>query len=219
MMQPTRIEVTTTPRQPRLKRWAAAVVSFISRLLPFTRRWSAVAIMDRCGKVYDLRSEGRPREAFALAISTLPDCLAGPRAASNRTFFWLLLTHAAQLVESFEDQLQVLESLASTPGPGGSQEAAVLEEISRWPWRRGDANHAVQIARDAVKADPAWPWAHVTLAFYLQRAKLGDPIPELTLAVHADPACLPEIEKQFGAEMASSPALRAFVASAPAGKN
>ena len=218
-MQPTRIEVTKISRQPLWKRWLSAVASFGSRLLPFTRKWSAVAILDRCGRVYDLRSEGKQREAFALAISTIPDCLAGPKAATNRTFFWLLLTHAAQLVDSFEDQLLVLESLATTPGPGGSQEAAVLEEISRWPWRRGDATQAVQIARDAVKADPAWPWAHVTLAFYLQRAELGDPLPELTLAVHADPGCLPEIEKQFGLALASSPVLRAFAAPAPARKN
>ncbi|HEX4386113.1 MAG TPA: hypothetical protein VH083_24310, partial [Myxococcales bacterium] len=199
------IEVTTTPARPRWKRWLAACESLISRLLPFTRRWLAGAILDRCGRVYDLRSEGRPREAFALAIKTLPECLTGTPA--NRTFFWLLLTHAAQLVDSFEDQLEVLEALATTPGPGASQEAAVLEEISRWPWRRGDAVQAVQIARDAVNADPAWPWAHVTLAFYLKTAELGDPLPELTLAVRADPACLPEIEKQFGPALTSNPLL------------
>ena len=201
-MEPTRIEVTTTRRRPRFQRWTAAVVSFLWRVFPSVRR--CAAILDRCGRVYDLRSEGKPREAFALAVQTIPDCLAEPRAESKRTCFWLLLTHAAQLAESVEEQLQVLENLSRAPAPGAWREAAVLEEISRWPWRRGDATHAVQIARDAVRADPAWPWAHVTLAFYLQQSKLGDPLPELAQAVRADPECLPEIEKQFGPELASS---------------
>src|ERR1700760_1588470 len=147
MLRPTQIEVTTTPAQPRWKVWLWSRASLLPRLLPFTRPLLTGGILGRCGRVYDLRFEGRPREAFALAMETVPECRKGTQA--TRPFFWLLLTHAAQLAESFEDQLAVLEALATTPGPGGSQEAAVLEEISRWPWRRGDAAEAVQIARDA----------------------------------------------------------------------
>jgi hypothetical protein len=177
--------------------------------LPFARRWIAGTISNRYGRAGRLRDEGKRQEAFDLAVQTTRYCLGGTgfRAAANRLFFWLLMTHASELVDCFEQQQQVLELLLRAPGPGGIQEATVLDEISRWSWRRGEAAQAVEVARTAVKAAPEWSWGHLTLAFYLQHSKLGDPLPVLIDAVRADPACIPDIENQFDATVVS--ALRA----------
>jgi hypothetical protein len=192
--------------RPRWFPYVAKAVDLALWPLPFARRWIAGTVSNRYGRIGKLREEGKLREAYDLAVRTIPHCLgtSGWRANANRLFFWLLLTHAAELVDTFEHQQQVLEFLPLAPGPGGAQEATVLEEISRWPWRRGEAAEAVKLARAAVKADPKWPWAHLTLAFYLHESKLGDPVPVLAEAVRADPACRPEIEKRFGAKMAAA---------------
>jgi hypothetical protein len=186
--------------------WMTKAVNLALWPLPFARRWIAGTISSRYGRVSRLRAEGKRSEAFDLAMRTIPYCSGGTgfRADMHRLFFWLLMTHAAELVDSLEQQEQVLQMLQRAPGPGKQQEAAVLEEVSRWPWRRGEGAKAVELARAAVKADPSWPWAQLTLAFYLRESKLGDPLPVLAGALHADPACLPEIEKRFGADVAAA---------------
>jgi hypothetical protein len=198
----------------RSHRWPKRLTSALNlalRPLPFARRWIAGSVLDRLGRVERLRDEGNREEAFQLAVRTIPYCLggAGWRKGVNRRLFWLLLTHAVELVDGFDQQRQVFELLLRPPGAGGAQEATVLEQVSRWYWRAGKNLQAIEVARAAVAADRGWPWAQLTLAFYLQQSKLGDPLRVIIGAVRADPSCWPEIEERFGPELAA--AVRAAV--------
>jgi hypothetical protein len=196
-------------KDTRVPRWGGPLSAAMNAALfpfPFLRRWIGGTIANRIGQVDRLQAAGKPHEAFELALKTAPACVGqtGIFAETNIDRFWVLAAQAALLADTDERRVRVAELVKTAPGPGGLSEARTLDEISRWRWQAGHASGAIQTARAAVAADPSWPHSHLTLAFYLNEAKLGDPVPVLVEAVRADEEAWPLVEKNFAPELAAA---------------
>jgi hypothetical protein len=109
--------------------------------------------------------------------------------------WWNFIQSAAQSATELGDdeRQQVLARLASAPEPGGFVEARCLQMFSRWRWRAGDADGALDFSRRAVLADPTWPGGHIDLAWYGLMTGKFDPLPRLREALRVAPSLLAEI--------------------------
>lgn len=113
--------------------------------------------------------------------------------------WWLFVAiaaHAAGYLGA-EERKRVLGLLERKRQAGGREEASVLDELSRWRWAEHDVDGAIDLAKQAIAADPTWPYGYLTAAFYGSRSGRLDPLPLLIDAVRADPVCRPHIESQF----------------------
>ena len=191
-----------------LPRWFGLAAPVVRALLRPFRRWLGGSIAGRVGRVERLEAQGAVRDAFELALASAPLCFAParipflPPAGTKQLHdfqWWLFIATAARCARSLgaDERRRLIDQLPSAPDPGGVMQARVLEELSRWRWREGDRRGAIDLVRQAVDADPTWPYARVTLAFYAKRSGLEDPLPALIDAVRADPLCLAHIESSF----------------------
>jgi len=165
--------------------WLRFVTAVMRPLLWPFRKWVWRTRVGRIGRVGWLEGEGRFREAFDLALESASLSLRPLRTA-----------RCAGNLGAVEQQ-RVIDLLASAPAPGGLARAEVLEQMSRWRWRDGDAAGAIDLARQALGADPTWPYGRITLAFYGLKSGLADPLPPLIEAVRSDPEALRHIESSF----------------------
>src|SRR5258708_14696550 len=113
----------------------------------------------------------------------------------NNLYWWVFLDSAARCATELGDseRQQVLTRAVAAPVPGGLNEASCLEKFSRWQWRGGDADGAIEFARRAVLADATWPEGHLLLAWYGLITGKFDPLPRLREAVRVSPDSLAEI--------------------------
>jgi hypothetical protein len=197
--------------------FAAKVAGAFWRL-PLINGWIKSTLGGRMGQVGRLREAGKKTEAFELAVRLIPEGLAkgldrtesvdSPNIldairAPAEWAFWRMLLNAVQLAGTDEQRRQLFPFIDGLPVSVGLQPAQVYEAYSRWYWQT-DPAEAIRVAETAIDADPTWPESYLTMAFYLLHSKLGDPLPVLADAVRADPTIWPEVEKRFGAEMASA---------------
>jgi len=178
---------------------------------PFARRRMGSTMAGRVGKVGRLESGEKFREAFDLAMETIPLCLkphgrvffSRSLGASldqmNSWYWWFFLGRAARCARKLgpEERRRVIDVLPSAPEPGGKEQAMLFDEMSRWRWKENDATGAMELSKQAIQADPTWPYAYVTMAFYAHRTGRLDPLPLLIDAVRADPEVRHHIESEF----------------------
>jgi hypothetical protein len=177
--------------------WVRAGVPVFRILLWPFRRWLGRSIAGRVGRVGRLEEHGKLREAFELALASAPMCLRQRLVPFGS--WWIFVASAARCASELgpEERRRVIDMLPSAPEPGGVEQATLFDEMSRWRWQENDVPGAIELAKQAIQADPTWPYAYVTLAFYAQRSGRLDPLPFLIDAVRADPEVRHHIESQF----------------------
>lgn len=194
---------------------------FAILLWPF-RRWIRETIGNRLGRSERLEESGKFREAYDLAMeSALLALLPHGSVLFSRTLgtildvparstWWFFVARAARCARKLgpEERRRVIDLLPSAVDPGGREQAILFDEMSRWRWKENDATGAMELSKQAIQADPTWPHAYVTLAFYAHRTGRLDPLPFLIDAVRADPEVRYHIESEFEASPDLLAALR-----------
>lgn len=175
-------------------------IGSLSRLVlkPFPRLRSRLAetLPGRLGAVSSLLTKKQFAKSFRLALDGVAQCETQESAFGMQTMYWWIFLELAarSATELGDDERQeVFARMSSAPEPGGIQEAQCLETFSRWRWRAGDADGAVELSRRAVLADPTWPHGHITLAWYGLTTGKFDPLPRLREAIRVSPASLARI--------------------------
>jgi hypothetical protein len=167
-------------------------------LKPFPRLRSRLGetLGGRSGDVFRLMDEKQFAEAFRLALDGVTYCETHRSSFGlTKMYWWNFIEIAARSATELGDneRQQVLARVASPPEPGGLIEARCLEMFSRWRWKAGDADGAVDLSRRAVLADPTWPTGHITLAWYGLLTGKFDPLPRLREALRISPSLLAAI--------------------------
>ena len=140
-----------------------------------------------------------------MAVDALSRCEAGePFIALSRwslfkemgqMLWWPLFELLTQSADELGDHEggETLARLARAPEPGSVYQARCLDTLSRWRWKAGDPDGAIEFSRRAVLADATWPYGHITLAWYGLITGEFDPLPRLREAVRASPKSIAAI--------------------------
>jgi len=192
----------------RLVKVIGPIFRWMLKLCPGLRARLAGTVAARSGALFRLMEKKQFSEAFERALDGVTYC------ETHRFFFgiqnmywWVFMECAARSASELRDseRQQVLARAGAPPEPGGLYEARCLEMFSRWRWRAGSADEAIELARRAVMADATWPQAHIILAWYGLVTGKFDPLPRLREALRVSPGSLGEI--RANAEFAGFPAL------------
>jgi hypothetical protein len=203
-------------RLTRFVRIVNRVVKTIGPLIRWLKRFAwlrsrvAGTLAGRSGALFSLLDKEQFAEAFRVALEGVTYCETHESPFGMQTMYWWnFIEGAARSATELGDdeRRQVLERVASAREPGGFIEARCLEMFSRWRWRAGDADGAVDLSRRAVLADPTWPQGHIAVAWYGLVTGKFDPLPRLREAVRVSPSSLAEIRANL--EFARFPELLA----------
>jgi hypothetical protein len=196
--------------------WLVPVLLVLLKLFPAVRARLEGTVPGKAGALFGLLLTKQHAEAFRRALYGLQHCEA-PRASSgmHTGLWWIYMECAVQSASELGDSEQqaVLARLGEAPEPGGMAEAHTLAIVSRWRWKAGERDGAIEFARRAVLADPTWPQGHILLAWYGLVSGNFDPLPRLCEAVRVSPSCLDEIRDNQ--EFAKFPELIAALSNSP----
>ena len=196
----TNREVEAASRTLTVRFWtgfAKYIVPLLRPLkrIPFVRSRLAGTIGGRSGTVYARLDKKEFPEAFTAAMDGATCCETPQVFGLEKMFWWTFIESAAVAATELGEgeRQQVIARLASAPEPGGMMEARCLEIFSRWRWKAGDRDGAIEFARRAALADPTYAEGHLLLAWYGLMTGKFDPLPSLRRAVQASSASLEDI--------------------------
>ena len=192
----------------RLGKVIGPIFGWMLKLFPGLRARLAGTVAARSGALFRLMENERFPEAFERALDGVTYCETHRSSFDMHTmYWWVFMECAARSASELGDRerQQVLARAATPPEPGGLYEARCLEMFSRWRWRAGSADEAIDLARRAVMVDATWPQSHIILAWYGLVTGKFDPLPRLREALRVSPGSLGEI--RANAEFAGFPDL------------
>lgn len=178
----------------------ANVLSFLLRpfsRLGFLRRLAATTVGGRGGAISYHAKRGEHEKAAALAVDALKEYrhqAGGTAITRGADYWWLFMHFAARSLEECDDREKREEAIAMArnglPPFRGHYVAHSFLAFSRWRYRDGNYDEAIEFAEIAVSADDTWAEPDCVLGWYYLVLGGGDPLRYLTRAVRKDPGML-----------------------------
>ena len=161
--------------------------------LGFIKRRLDGTLGGRVGAISRCTTRGQHDKAADLAIKALKDYRHQPAGAwslGGSDFWWMFMRLAAQSLEECGDQEswdQVIELAKNGVEPfQGYDAASSFLAFSRWKYKLGDYDAAVEFAKTAARADQTWAEPEFVLGWYCLVLGGGDAMTHLAEAVRKD---------------------------------
>jgi tetratricopeptide (TPR) repeat protein len=154
----------------------------------------------RTGAISRYTKRGEHDRAADLAIEALKEYRHQPEGTwspSGRDYWWMFMHFAARSLEECGDQEkrdQVIEMARNGVEPfHGYHVALSFLAFSRWKYREGDYDAAIEFAEIAANADETWAEPDFVLGWYCSVLGIGDAMKHLARAVRKDRRILSRI--------------------------
>ncbi|MDH3594918.1 MAG: hypothetical protein OEU09_05680 [Rhodospirillales bacterium] len=168
----------------------------------FIGRFLARTTGGRTGAISRYRKRGEHDRAADLAIETLREYRHQPEGTwrpSGRDYWWMFMSFAAESLEMCdapEKRDEVIEMARNGVEPfHGYHVALSYLAFSRWKYREGDYDAAIEFAEIAAGADETWAEPDFVLGWYCFVLGIGDAMKHLARAVRKDRRILSRIAR------------------------
>lgn len=159
----------------------------------FIRRYLGRTTGGRVGAISRCAARGQHDKAVDLAFEALKDLRHQPAGIwfpGGAVFWWMFMRLATRSLEECDDREkwdQAIELARNGVEPfHGYDVACSFLAFSRWKYKLGDYDAAVDFAKTAARADETWAEPDFVLGWYCLVLGGGDAVPHLAEAVRKD---------------------------------